>query len=169
MTDFRAGCQSTIGGSNFDSASGVGMQAVLGGCDSGTGNLDGIVSFPAGSTNHIQGHVYLSSAFVDGVQVKIADWNTTATSGAVVFGIATQCVPVGGIATVSGYGSYTAWGSSTAQGTASHRNSTNTLTLTTGCVPDSMLYFDIELTSGNNTLAGAAAAQLKWLRLGIVQ
>ncbi len=161
---WRALCQNTIGGSNFDSSSSVGTVATIQACDSASGNIDGYVSFANAATQHVQGHVYLPTTFLDPIKTTIV-WNTTATTGAAVWGIAAQCVAAGGIPAAAGYGAYTTFASSAAQGTASHHSVTTQLTWTTGCAAGSMLYFDIELTSGNNTLG--AAAQLKWLDMQV--
>jgi hypothetical protein len=97
------------------------------------------------------------------VKATISDWNSVATSGSATWGIATQCVSAGGIASTSGYGAYTTWTASNANGTASHRDTTNQLSLTTGCSAGDVLYFDIELTTGNNSMS--EPANLKWLDL----
>lgn len=168
IVSFRAVCQSTLGGSNFDINSSVGTPATQSNCDNS--GLDGNVQFASGATNHVQGKFYLSSKFVDPLSATIVDWDSSAVTGAVTFGIAWQCVGINGVASTGGYGSYTTWPSSTVSSTSYGRNATGALSLTTGCSTNSMFYFDIELTSGNNTLgAGANLKRLNFSGSGIGQ
>ena len=154
---YRALSQNGIGGGNFDligAAGSLGTPANCSSPDAHNVNLDGACSFANGAANYVEGHFYACSttvcgtAFVDGIKATITNWNTTATSGTAQFSFAVQCVAVGGLASASGYGTPTNWSAIAAQATASERNETNTLTMTSGCSADQEVYWYIALTNG---------------------
>lgn len=163
---FRSVCQNTVGGSNFDSAAGVGTAATIQACDSATGNLDGYVGFASGTTQNIQGHVYLPSTFSDPVTAVIA-WNTPSTTGAVTYGLSAQCVGSSGIATAGNFTTYTNFSSSSAAGAPNRMVFTAPLSWATGCSGNSMLYFNLRVNSTDNTTGNRV--QVKWLDLKVTQ
>jgi hypothetical protein len=163
---FTANSQNGISGGNFDLVAAAGTLGTPGDCstpDAGNGNLDGACRLVQGQM--LEFHLYACSAticgtaFADGISATITDWNSTAVTGAATFQIATQCSAAGAIPTTSGYGSPTSWAAVTTQVTASQRNHTATITLTTGCSTDQDIYGYINLVT--STLAGAAQALVK--------
>lgn len=132
-------------------------------CDSAGGNVDGVLPMSTlGTTVLWSKPLFLDSAFTDGFPVGL-QWMTSATTGAVVWTIYSQCVSTGGLVSSSGWGSPTSFSSSTANGTASHVTFITLTSLTSGCSSGQNMYLQVSTGAGTTV----ASANLKLLTVTI--
>jgi hypothetical protein len=159
--DFTVSSQNSLAGSPYSEPVTNGASHA---CDSAWSCMDGYESFTAGATNYaITPQIQLGAGYLDPAVVTLW-WNTTATSGTFIPGIAALCVSSGGAITTNWWttATYTAFSSSTASGTASRVTSTSALSYTSGCTAGQVLYLAIRWRGGSGTDGTLASnAQIK--------
>ena len=155
-----AACQNATANLNWDTPV---SNAAVAACDTGTNIQKGVADFADGSNLSMQTHVMLPSDWTGAIDARFK-WYTPATTGSVVWQVATVCVADGETDDPAFNTASTV--TDAAKGTA---NQTNDATITglavTGCAPGELMHIKVFRDSANASDNLAATARLLGVEL----
>ncbi len=127
-------------------------------CVTGSNTQFGVATFANSGASHVQGHFTLPTDWSGAIDLK-GKWRTSATSGNIVWNLATACVADGATSDPS-FNSPNQI-TDAAKGSANQQNDFSTTGLTTtGCSAGYEFYFDFYRDKSNGSDTAAASADL---------